>query len=95
MALTTSETAPPISASRKRSGETPPSGTWTVASRIADTPASVTSSGPPPTSSAVLMAKTTRTAICHPPVPIPRTNRSAMKIPTATPRASSVARRRC
>jgi hypothetical protein len=44
MALTSSETAPPISASRKRS-ETPPSGTWTVASRSADTPASVTELG--------------------------------------------------
>ena len=42
-------------------------------------------SGPPPSSSAAPMASATTTAICHVPVPITKTSRSATRIPSATP----------
>ena len=54
----------------------------------------LTSRMPAPISSAKPIASTTTTPICHVPVPISCTSRSAIRMPTATPSASSTARRR-
>jgi hypothetical protein len=71
-----------------------PSGGWSVATRTADAPACEASSVPPPTSVAASMASPVTTPTCQVPVPIALTSRSAMKMPTETPIASSTARLR-
>ena len=91
-ALTARATPPPISASITRVGGKPdPEGSRST-SRIADTAASVTSTGPPPRTTAVAIASTTSTPSCHPPLPIPLTSRSATPTPSTTPPISSIAR---
>ena len=92
-ALTPSAVAPPTSASSERS-KSKPSGGWSVATRTADAPAWVASSGPPPTSVAASIARPVTTPTCQVPVPMPATSRSAIAMPTETPIASSTARRR-
>ena len=65
-----------------------------MATSTAEAPACDASSGPPPTSVAASIARPQVTPICQVPVPIAATSRSAIAIPTATPIASSTARRR-
>jgi hypothetical protein len=61
-------------------------------SRIADTAASVTSSGPPPRITAADIASSTIRPIWAGPLPITRTSRSATPMPITTPPISSTAR---
>ena len=91
---TASAMAPPASASTKRASEIPSVGTWIVVTSTAEVAACDTSSGPPPSSSAAPIASAVTTPICHVPVPIRTTSRSATRIPRATPKAISTARRR-
>ena len=92
-APTTSAVALPTSASSERV-KSKPSGGWSVATSTAEAPACEASSVPPPTSVAASMARPVTTPTCHVPVPIALTSRSAMKMPTETPIASSTARLR-
>jgi hypothetical protein len=62
---------------------------------MAETLASVISSGPPPTSTAADMANTTIRPTCGGPFPSRRTSRSAISTPSTTPPVSSSARWRC
>ena len=92
--LTASATPLPISASKKRSKSKPPSGGCNVATSTAEAPACEARRAPPPTRVAAAMARPVTTAICQVPLPIAVTRASAIAIPTATPIASSTARRR-
>jgi hypothetical protein len=84
-----------MSASTKRSGVNPV-GRSIVATMTADTPAWLTSSGPPPMSSAAPIDNATTSMSTAVPVPSHVTMRSATAMPTATPSTSSIARRvRC
>ena len=94
-APTSSAVALPMVASSERV-KSKPSGGWSVATSTAEAPACDASSVPPPTSVAASMASPVTTPTCQVPVPIALTSRSAMKMPTDTPIASSTARlRRC
>ena len=91
--LTTRATTPPIAPSAIRVGEKPSAAPGSIAtSRIAETAASVTSSSPPPTASAVPMASTTRTPICQAPVPMTEMSSEATVMPSTTPPTSWSAR---
>ena len=57
-------------------------------SRIAETADSATSSSPPRSSTAALIASTTITPICSGPVPISATSTEATVIPSTTPAIS-------
>ena len=85
---TASATPPPIRTSSSRTSGVEDS----VATRIADTAASVTSSSPPPRMTAASIASTTSNPIWGSPAPITRTSRSASTIPSITPAISCTAR---
>ena len=57
-------------------------------SRIAETADSATSSSPPRSSTAALIASTTIRPICSEPVPISATSADATQIPSTTPAIS-------
>src|SRR3954468_163490 len=86
-------TAPPTSASMLRVKSNPPEGGARVATRTAELAAWLTSSGPPPTRIAVVIASATKSAICHVPCPIALVNRSPMSTPSETPTTISTVRR--
>ena len=88
----TSATAPPIRASVQRVNAAPGSGS-SVLTTIDCTAAWVTKIWPASSSSAVLMASETISAICQAPVPIRCVIRSPRNTPTATPRVTSPTRR--
>jgi hypothetical protein len=81
-----------MSASTKRSGDSPSLGGVSVATRIAEIAAWLTRIVPAPSSSAASEASATTTPMTSVPVPRARTIRSATAIPTATPMTSSSAR---
>ena len=89
--LKTSATIPPSSTSSRRAGGKPRVVACTVATSVAETPASLSSRRPAPSETAAAMASPTMTASCQTPTPMTLVSRSPAVIPTATPSISSMA----
>ena len=64
-----------------------------MATSAAETAACWANMSPEPSTSATVIAKATTSASCHQPVPSRITSRSAIAMPSVTPRTTSSARR--
>ena len=76
---------------RSKPPESP--GGISVATSTADEPACIAMIGPPSRKTAVAIASTTTSAICHGPLPMAEMIRSPTPIPTVTPATNSAERR--
>ena len=89
---TSSATAPPISASRKRDGEGLAPGCSVATKRMPEIAAWLTRIAPAPSSSAAAIESATTSMSTRVLAPRARTMTSATRMPTATPAVSSIAR---